>query len=72
MRVRGSVRDQRLVIREALHDVPLPLDVLVATPEDFSWRKEIVGTIEWAAVREGKVLYAQAYSGPGGGPRVGR
>ena len=57
MPVRRSVRDKRLAIREALHDVPLPLDLLVATPEDFAWRKEVVGTIEWAAAREGKVLY---------------
>jgi predicted nucleotidyltransferase len=59
MPVRGSVRDMRLKIRAALHDVPLPLDVLVVTPEDFAWRKEVVGTIEWPAAREGKVLYAQ-------------
>jgi predicted nucleotidyltransferase len=59
MPVRGSVRDTRLAIREALHDIPFPLDVVVTTPEDFAWRKEVVGTIEWPAAREGKVLYAQ-------------
>jgi predicted nucleotidyltransferase len=58
--VQGAVRDMRLEIRAALGDVPFPLDVLVATPEEFAWRKEVVGTIEWAAAREGKVVYAQA------------
>src|SRR5262245_25093457 len=59
MPVRGSVREQRLKIRAALHDMPFPLDIIVTTPEDFAWRKEVVGTIEWPAAREGKVLYAQ-------------
>ena len=29
-------------------------------PEDFAWRRDLVGTIEWPATREGKVLYAIA------------
>ena len=59
MPVRGSVRDTRLAIRAALHGVPVPVDVVVTTPEDFAWRREVVSTIEWSAAREGKVLYAQ-------------
>jgi hypothetical protein len=31
----------------------------VTSPEDFAWRKEVVGTIEHPAAREGKVLYAR-------------
>jgi len=57
--VRGSKRDKQLDIRAALHDVPLPKDIIVTTPEDFAWRKEIPGTIERPAAREGKVLYAR-------------
>src|SRR5262249_46209515 len=60
MLVQGSVRNKRLAIRGALHDMPFPIDIIVTTPEDFAWRKEIVGTIEWPAAREGKVLYAQS------------
>ena len=26
---------------------------------DFAWRKEVVGTIEYPAVKEGKVLYTR-------------
>jgi hypothetical protein len=43
----------------ALHDIRIPKDIIVTTPEDFEWRKEIPGTIEYPAVQEGKVLYAR-------------
>ena len=72
METSGSVRDQRLEIRGALHDIPIPLDVIVSTPLDFAWRKNIVGTIEWPATREGKVLYARAQSTDFSDPGVDR
>ena len=56
----GTARDKRVEIRLALHDFSSPLDIIVARPEEFAWRKEIVGTIEWPASREGKVLYAHS------------
>jgi predicted nucleotidyltransferase len=59
MSVVGSKRDKMVEIGVALHDITLPKDIIVTTPEDFEWRKEIVGTIERPAVREGKVLYAR-------------
>jgi predicted nucleotidyltransferase len=59
MAVDGSVVDKRLEIRHALRDLPIPIDVVVTSPEDFAWRKDVVGTIEWPATREGKVLYAR-------------
>jgi predicted nucleotidyltransferase len=59
MPVEGCVCEKRLDIRQALHDIPLPIDVVVTPPEEFAWRKEVVGTIEWPATREGKVLYAR-------------
>jgi hypothetical protein len=34
------------------------LDVVVTTPEDLAWWKDVVGTIEWPATPEGTVLYA--------------
>lgn len=55
----GSVVELRLDIRAALHSIPVPVDIIVTTPEDFAWRKDLVGTIEWPATREGKVLYAR-------------
>ncbi len=41
----------------ALDDITVPKDIIVTSPEDFAWRKEIVGTVEWPAAHEGKLLY---------------
>jgi predicted nucleotidyltransferase len=57
MPVAGSKFEKAIEIGVALHDIPIPKDIIVSRPEEFAWRKEIVGTIEWPAVREGKVLY---------------
>ena len=59
MPVHGSRRERQVDIRVALHDMRVPMDVIVTSPEDFAWRKEVVGTIEYPAAREGKVLYAR-------------
>jgi predicted nucleotidyltransferase len=59
MAVEGSICEKRLEISLALPDLPVPVDVIVTTPENFAWRKDVVGTIEWPATREGKVLYAR-------------
>ena len=59
MSVTGSKRQKAVKIGVALHDIPIAKDVIVVTPEEFEWRKDIVGTIEWPASREGKVLYAR-------------
>jgi predicted nucleotidyltransferase len=59
MPVQGSKREKAVEIGVALHDILLPMDIIVTTPEEFEWRKEIVGTIERPAAREGKVLYAR-------------
>lgn len=59
MPVEGSKREKQLEIRMALHDIHVPKDVIVSTPEEFAWRKEIVGTIERPAAHQGKVLYAR-------------
>jgi predicted nucleotidyltransferase len=54
----GTAFDKGLEIMVALHDILVPKDIIVTSPKDFAWRKEVVGTIEWPAAREGKVLYA--------------
>ena len=59
MPVTGSKRDKMVEIGVALHDIPLPKDIIVTTPEDFEWRKEIVGALERPALHEGKVLYTR-------------
>ncbi|MFH0965458.1 MAG: nucleotidyltransferase domain-containing protein [Planctomycetota bacterium] len=59
MPVRGSKREKAVEIGVALHHIRVPKDIIVTTPEEFEWRKEIVGTIERPAATEGKVLYAK-------------
>src|SRR5437868_15278859 len=54
MPVEGSKREKRIEIAVALHDIPVPKDIVVTRPEDFAWRKDYVGTIERPASREGK------------------
>jgi predicted nucleotidyltransferase len=56
----GIAFNKGLEIRLALHDILVPKDIIVTRPHDFAWRKDIIGTIEWPAAREGKVLYARA------------
>jgi predicted nucleotidyltransferase len=59
MPVAGSKREKQLAVRLALHVFKVPKDIIVTTPEDFEWRKEIPGTIERPAARDGKVVYAR-------------
>ena len=58
--VSGSKREKQIEIGVALHQFGVPVDVIVTTPEEFMWRKEIPGTIERPAALEGRVLYARA------------
>jgi predicted nucleotidyltransferase len=58
MPVQGRKIDAAVEIRVELHGMRVPKDIIVTTPEDFAWRKDIVGTIEYPAVREGRLLYA--------------
>lgn len=57
--VEGSVRKKRIEMRMALHDISVPNDIIVLTPEEFAWQRKQVGTIARPALREGKVLYAR-------------
>ncbi len=59
MPVRGSKRKKAVEIGVELHDINIAKDVIVVTPDEFEWRKDIIGTIEWPAAHEGKVLYEQ-------------
>lgn len=59
MPVKGSKRAKQLEIRAALRDVHIPKDIIVSRPEEFQWRQNTVGTIEYPAVQEGKIVYAR-------------
>ena len=55
-----SASRQIAEIRTALADVPVAKDVVVGTPEYFERHRDVVGTVVWPAVREGRVLYERA------------
>ena len=59
MPVSGSKREKRVEMRVALHDITVPKDILLATPEEVLRDKDLVGTIIRPALREGRVLYAR-------------
>ncbi len=60
MAVPGSIREKRLEIGAALSDYGCPIDVVVATPEQFVRRRGIPGTIERPAFLEGLLLHERA------------
>ncbi|MGB2774536.1 MAG: nucleotidyltransferase domain-containing protein [Anaerolineae bacterium] len=56
----GSKRAKQLEMRVALRDITIPKDIILATPDEVTRRRDIVGTIIRPALREGKVLYARS------------
>jgi len=59
MPVEGPKHRKQVEIRVALHGIRVPKDIIVTTPEDFEWRRDVPGTIEYPAANEGRVLYAK-------------
>ena len=45
MSVTGSKRARQLEMRMALHDIAVPKDIILATPDEVVRRRDIVGTI---------------------------
>ena len=60
MPVSGPKREKRIEMRVALHDIAMPKDIILVTPEEVARQRNIVGTIIRPALREGKVLYVRA------------
>jgi uncharacterized protein len=60
MPVKGSKRKKATEIDIALVGLDLPVDVIVVTPEELDRNKNIIGTIIYPALKEGKVLYEKA------------
>lgn len=56
---RVNKRQAAIEIRRTLRDLPVAKDILVTTPDEFSRERHVVGTIAYAAFREGKVVYEQ-------------
>jgi predicted nucleotidyltransferase len=60
MPVNGSKRDLTIRIRKALAGIGMAKDVVVATPEELARYRDLVGTIIYPAIHEGKVLYERS------------
>jgi predicted nucleotidyltransferase len=56
----GSKRAKQIEMRLALHDIHVPKDIILVTPEEVARRRHIVGTLVRPALNEGKVLYVRA------------
>jgi len=59
MPVAGSKLEKAVEIGVAAGEPQVSKDIIVVRPEEFAWRKEVVGTIERPAAREGRLLYAR-------------
>lgn len=57
MPVSGSKRDKQIEVRLALRDIHIPKDIIVVTPDELERYRNVVGTIIYPALREGKALY---------------
>ena len=60
MPVSGSKRKTAVEIDLMLAGSGLPKGVIVVTPEELARTKDVIGTIAYPAVREGKVMYERA------------
>lgn len=58
--VMSEVRDKRsdaAHIRSLVQGFPYGVDILVTTPADLAWKGAYPGTIEHAALQEGRLIY---------------
>jgi len=60
MLVDGSPIKKEVGLRGAVHGLGVPKDIFVSDSAEFESRKDIIGTIEYPATREGKLLYARS------------
>ena len=59
MPVIGSKRAKQIEMRVALHDIAVPKDIILATPDQVARQRNVVGTLIRPALREGQVLYVR-------------
>lgn len=56
----SNTRRESTRLREALEDVPLPIDVIVMSRQWFDETKDIIGGLAYPAHKYGRVLYEAA------------
>ncbi len=52
-----SPRQESVRLQRALRGLLVPVDIVVATPQDIQAYRDAIGLVYGAALREGKVLY---------------
>ena len=52
-------RHAAVEIHRTLGDLPVAKDIVVTTPEEIDRRGHVVGSVLYAALREGKTIYVQ-------------
>lgn len=58
--VSGSRHRKRAEMLVALHDFPVPIDIVLATPEEAARAPTIPGSVVRSALEEGNLLYARS------------
>lgn len=56
-----SRRRSAVDIRMALDDIVIPKDIMVVPPDEFERHRDIVGTLAYPAVREGRLLHERRH-----------
>ena len=54
-----DTRKAAVEMRILLKDMPINKDIVVSTPDEVESLRDVVGTIPYAAIREGKIVYEQ-------------
>ena len=52
-----SRRRSAVEIRMAVDDIVIPKDIMVVPPDEFERQRDVVGTLTYPAVREGRLLH---------------
>lgn len=56
----GTKRDVQVAMRMALCDFDVPVDLIVASPQEIELKKDLNGLIYRTAYREGRIAYERA------------
>lgn len=46
-------------IRRSLRDMPIPKDIIVVTPKEIEQEGDVIGTLIYEALQEGKIMYGK-------------
>ena len=55
-----SIKDVKRKINELLPDRKMPLDIIVCTEEDMEKRRNVIGTVQYRAAKDGELIYERA------------